>query len=186
MEHIFDQIENEIVRELFYFLSCERVSKELQSFLQAHCHMFEGDLSDLTGEQDLERFALYKEYTALLDGHMREFCTENGYSAKEVYEECDRACEKRDEEEGESLTKLLLNMLIAASEYEAFVVNMMTFKRIEIVKAEIARVEREQERLQDKNARGKSESKYAEDFVAEEKTSFESKYERPAARSRKK
>mmetsp|Transcript_22217 Transcript_22217/g.39292 ORF Transcript_22217/g.39292 Transcript_22217/m.39292 type:complete len:191 (-) Transcript_22217:160-732(-) len=187
MDSLFAQIENPVVRELFYFLSSDRVSRELQDFLEDHCDLFEGTLDDLTGEQDLERYSIYKEYTALLDGHMKEFCKEHGYSAKEVYEECNRACEKRDDddENGESLTRLLLDMLIAASEYQAFVVNMMTFKRIEIVKAEIARVEHEQAE-REKGQHGKGESKFADDFVAESKSSYESKYDRGAATPRQK
>jgi len=143
MENLFDQVESEVVRGLFVHLTSEEVSLELQDFLESNCHKFEGTLDDLVGEQDLERHALYQEYTDLLDRHMNEYCEKCHLSPLEVFSEFQENVKERGKsEEDFNMTALLFNMLMAAADYNSFLLNMYSFKQFKALAKEDAASER--------------------------------------------
>lgn len=170
MESLFEQVESPTLRKLFFYLSGAEVSGELEDFLGRHCDGFEGEIRDLEGEQDLGRYDLYKQYTALLEGRMQQFCDAEGLTVREVFEECDAACQAKEDdgEDGNSshmIASLLLDMLVAAADYNAFVINMSSFKRYRDMKKEMDRMQRDE-----------GESKFADDGD-EQKNESESKFQ---------
>lgn len=127
METLFEQVESELLRKLFYFLTSKEVSQELEAFLDENCESFEGNVEDITGEQDLGRYEQYQEYTRLLETQLGRFCKDNHVTQKKLFQEAEDAC-KETQEDQFNMASLLLDMLMAATEYQMFCVNCSTFK----------------------------------------------------------
>ena len=124
-----DEIDDPVVRWLFKHLNEESLNKRMEKFFKRHCFEFhdgcdwtEADESQFLmadeGEQSLENYDLYKRYTGIIEAALQDFCETEGLSQSEVFKTCQAASRES------PMTEALLQMLLSASEYQLFALQM--------------------------------------------------------------
>ena len=126
---MMEEIEDPVVRELFKHLNAQSLNDRMEEFFKNNCFEFhngcdwtEADEQGMfcadEGEQSLENFALYKDYCGLIEDSLQEFCSKENLTQAQVFKRCQSASKES------PFTEALLQMLLSASEYQLFALQM--------------------------------------------------------------
>ena len=118
MEQLVERLKDPLMQRLFLCLNSDGLNGRMEKFLNANCGLWSGTQDDFTEEQDLKQYELYQTYSSMIEEALEGFAEDEGMGHAELMKRC-RAASAEDD-----LAKSLLDMLISASEYNLFAVQM--------------------------------------------------------------
>lgn len=118
MGPIFECIQSPLLRELFIALSNERLNKDLEEFFSKASDAFDPDMQLFEGqaeEHKLEYTQLWRDYQALLERAIDDFCAANGTTPEKIY------AVAAETTGGDPVADAMLDVFVSTSDYKTFV-----------------------------------------------------------------